>query len=207
VNGGVDKEGIVTTDMTSNFSLISTTQVSPNGVVQRFDQFVNPSIKDLHSVMSLLTGNTALKKAGILFPLDTSDVNGTVPEIVYVQGKVVITQNLYNKVLIIGEYNEPSTSNYHIGLALESNVTFEGLIILLPDHDVGSVIKISLADGAQINGAIVASSLFDPNNPQSGPGINLSLNNTAKISYDYNKIVLTGYERQFAVLQRVYISQ
>jgi len=225
VDGGINKVGIITTDnLWKDFSHLDDNdlnngEVDPNGVVQRFNQFVNPSIKDLHDVMSLLTNyrNRTPLKEGDPISLGTSDVAANPSSTIYVRGDVTITNNMSNKVLIIGDYYDSVTTRYQIGLHLETGVTFNGLILLLPDHDVGSsAIPITLSNGAQINGAIIASSYYydpydpnyDPNNPlpKSGPGIDLTLNNNAEIIYDYSKIVSTGFERQFAVLKREYLS-
>jgi len=222
VDGGNNKDGIVTTDMQANIVLRPTAKVDPNGVVQRSSQLVNPSIKDFHDVMSLLTADTTLRKAGTTVKLGTSNNNNNndvnvihdIPENIYLQGNVVITQDLQNKVLIIGDYYDTATKQYHIGLTLNQNVTFEGLILILPDHDVSSSmpIGINLGQGAKINGAIVASSLYDPNGVYDptqtlpGPGLHLELAKNAEINYNYSKIVSTGFERQFAVLKRDYLS-
>jgi len=235
VDGGTNKYGIVTTDMQAVISLHPNAQVlpngvvlpPPNGVVQRSSQLVNPSIKDFHDVMSLLTADTTLRKAGTTVKLGTSNNNNNndvnvihdIPENIYLQGNVVITQDLQNKVLIIGDYYDTATKQYHIGLTLNQNVTFEGLILILPAHDVSSAIPIpigiNLQQGAKINGAMVASSLFDSTqlydpikSPQTlfGPGLHLELGTNAEINYNYYKIVSTGFERQFAVLKRDYLS-
>jgi len=228
VDGGNNKDGIVTTDMQANIVLRPTAKVDPNGVVQRSSQLVNPSIKDFHDVMSLLTADTTLRKAGTTVKLGTSNNNNNnndvnvihdIPENIYLQGNVVITQDLQNKVLIIGDYYDTATKQYHIGLTLNQNVTFEGLILILPAHDVSSAIPIpigiNLQQGAKINGAMVASSLFDSTqlydpikSPQTlfGPGLHLELGTNAEINYNYYKIVSTGFERQFAVLKRDYLS-
>lgn len=200
VKGGVDKEGIVTTDMLSNFSSISSAQVQPNGVVQGFEQLINPGIQDLHDVMALLTKKTPLNKEGNSITLDKADVKGNFPEIIYVKGDVVIRESLYNKMLIIEDYHS------HIGLTLNPGIVFDGLMMLLPAHNIGPTVSVTLEAGSEINGALIVSSIADPQNPQSGPGIALTLNGGAEITYDSSKIVSTGWERRFAVLQRQYLA-
>ncbi len=206
-----DKEGVVTTDVTSDYSEIFS-QVLPDGVQQGFDQLIEPGIRELRDVVDSLTDKVELSGAGEAITLGTKDSNdvkvgGENQEIIYLQGDITITDSMENKILIIQDFKD--SSGEYGGLTLPEGVEFRGMIILLPRHDFSDAITITLEDGAEIEGVLIASSqpdpsVYNPDNSLYGSEILLFLGNNAKIQYDSDSIFNTGFERQFAVLKRTY---
>lgn len=207
VDGGTTgKEGIVTTDMHPVVSMSKNAAVSPNGVVTGFDPYMNPNIKDLNKFATLLRSKIPLYKAAPAITLTAQDVAQR--NVLYVQGDVTIAGDLgKNVVLFIEDYQDTSgTPGDYIGLTIKQNVHFDGLILLYPRNDAGSPIQVFLEGNSTLEGAMIASSVYDPSDQQSSPGIDLRLGEKAKIKYDYSKIASTGFDRQFAVLHKAYLS-
>lgn len=224
-DGNVTKEGMVTTDtLNTELSNYGTSEpdslnvVRPNGVIQKPDYLVNPSIQELHEVRDLLAQQVDPVQGGQI-TINTDHIAGAEnnPDaeqfynstIKYIKGDLVVNADL-SGILIVEEYLNPNDGGYSCGLTINKDRKFSGLIILLPRNTgFNQDVHVRLEEGAEINGVLIASNQADPENPHRTPvpKIHLNLQANAGIQHKSSSLTDTGLERRFTVLKKTYLPQ
>jgi hypothetical protein len=174
---------------------------------------VKPSLADMSLVRDMLVDGLTphLKGGDSTAPIVIDDIVmnnlGIDPNdpttVFYLRGYFELVDDYKGTIVI--EDNKSEAGDFSIGLKITGSTNVEGLIMLLP-VDRGSVsdcsnadVEIKVLDHSNIDGVVFASS--QPN----GGGINLSMTNKSKITYDASVLQNTGVIGKFVPVQWSYM--
>jgi hypothetical protein len=185
--------GVITTDNIANITNYPSTQdgelqVSPSGV--KVDSAFDPgTIGNLEKFVDKLKVNHPdPDMVGENIVINSGTLLGTLanPKVAYLKGSVSIGGDVQGAgILIIEDYYNGSDSSgqpYHCGLVMKDVAKYHGLIILLPrSTNYSGRIDVSLHNGAQVDGAVMAASTYQSDGKLA---IKFEITGNAKCSYD-----------------------